>query len=58
MSTPLPYWTNLYAKKQIYMISPGLEIKYFFQGAQMHLQKLPKGVVYRNRYILGLPPEI
>ena len=23
--------------------------------AKFHLQKLPKGVVYRNQYILGLP---
>ena len=36
----------------------GLKIKFFFQGAQLHLQKLPKGVVYRNQYIFGLPAEI
>ena len=36
----------------------GLEIEFFFQGAQLHLQKLPEGVVYRNQYILGLPAEI
>ena len=37
----------------------GLEsIITFFQGAQLHLQKLPKGDVYRNQYIFGLPAEI
>ena len=30
----------------------------FFPGAQLHFQKLPKGVVYRNQYIFGLPAEI
>ena len=30
----------------------------FFQGAQLHLQKLPNGVVYRNQYIFRLPAEI
>ena len=37
------------------ILYPGLEIKFFFQGAQMHLQKPLKGVVYRNQYIYGLP---
>ena len=35
------------------IVSPGLEIK-FFQGAQLHLQKLHNGVVYRNQYKFGL----
>ena len=38
--------------------APGLEIKDFFQGAQLHLQNLTQGVVYRNKYILRLPAEI
>ena len=33
----------------------GFEIKFFFQGAQLHLQKLPEDAVYRNQYIFGLP---
>ena len=39
-------------------ITAGLEIMFFFQGAQLHLQKLPIGVVYRNQYIFGLPVKI
>ena len=31
---------------------------YGAQGAQLHLQKLPKGVVYRNQYIFGLSAEV
>ena len=34
--------------------SAWLEIK----GAQLHLKKLPKGAVYRNQYIFGLPADI
>ena len=30
----------------------------FFQGAQLHLHKLHKGVVYSKQYIFGLPAEI
>ena len=30
----------------------------FLQGAQLHPQKLLKGVVYRNQYIFGLHAEI
>ena len=37
---------------------PGLEIKFFFQGTKLHHQKLPKGVLYRNKYIFGLPADI
>ena len=29
-----------------------------FSGAPLHHQKLPKGVVHKNKYILRLPPEI
>ena len=36
----------------------GLEIKLFFQGDQLLLQKLPKDVLYRKRYIFGLPAAI
>ena len=36
----------------------GLEIKNLVLGAQLHLQKLPKDVVYRNQYIFWLPVEI
>ena len=36
-------------------VTAGLEIKLFFQGAQLHLQKLPKVVLYRKQYIFGLP---
>ena len=39
----------------------GLEIITKFHAAQLHLQKLPKGVVtveYRNPYIFGFPAEI
>ena len=36
--------------------TPGLEIKCFW--AQLHLQNLPKGVVYRKQYIFGLPADI
>ena len=38
----------------------GLKL-FFFQGAQLHLQKLPQGFVYRNhsnQYVFGLPAEI
>ena len=37
---------------------PGLEIKFFFQGAQLALSKLPEGVVYSNQYNFGLPAKI
>ena len=36
----------------------GLRIKKKIQGAQLHLQKHSKGVVYRNRSIIRLPAEI
>ena len=36
----------------------GSKLSFVFQGAQLHLQKLPKGAVYRNQYIFGLPAEI
>ena len=42
-------------------LDSGLEIKNFSreaEGAQLHLQKLPKDVMYRNQYIFGLPAEI
>ena len=36
--------------------STGFKIKLlFFQGAELHLQKLLKDFVYRDQYIFGLP---
>ena len=37
---------------------PGLENQFFPGSLNADLQKLPKGVVYRNQYIFGLPAEI
>ena len=31
-----------------------LRDKFFFQGTQLHLQKLLKGAVYRNQYMTSL----
>ena len=39
-------------------VSQVSKLSVFFQGAQLHLQKLHKGVAYRNQYIFGLPAEI
>ena len=39
-------------------VNSRLEIKLFFQGAQLHLQKLPNSILYRKQYICGLPVEI
>ena len=35
----------------------GSYLSAFFQGAQLHLQRLLKGAMYRNKYIFGLPRE-
>ena len=48
----------MHACSRLHTHSAGLEIKLFFQGAHLHLQKLTKGVLYRKQYIFGLPSEI
>ena len=51
-------WSLKDCNSFFYMVGkPGLE-SFFFQGAQLHLPKLPKGVVYRNQYNFRLLDEI
>ena len=55
---PMEHVTNFDEVSAIKYFS-GLEIKcVFFQGFQLHLHKLHKGVVYNKQYIFGLPAEI
>ena len=37
------------------MMGHGSKSSFFFQKAQLHLQKLLKGVMYRKQFIFGLP---
>ena len=44
-----------FPKRLLYFQGSKLSVFFFFQGAQLHIQKLDKGVSDKNQYIFGLP---
>ena len=57
-----PYWARDFPGQIASLNEKTLNLQgsklIFFQGAQLHLRKLPISVLYRKQYIFGLPAEI